>query len=403
MHKSAASLARDFSKATGAILVSVSLICITPRAGADGLKNLLTNLYGPEGFLLEPVTSHEPHFRLSAQQELDALNSGIASTVATLSPSVSVGGFTFDVERGIPMKASEALGPLLAERAETIGKGRLNVAATYTRVRYTRLEGQPLTNLGLDFLHEPEPGNPDFTRDVVHVDLNAKITQEILALFGTYGLTDRWDVAIVVPFEHISMGVTADARIDYHSASGPGVHLFGPRSSPQHLRVTDSASGVGDILVRTKYNFLRSHDQGPDMAVVGEIRLPTGDENELLGSGNTAATLVLVASKPFGPITPHLNIGYEVNSGGNTSLNTLRYVAGFDAVVHPRLSVAAEIVGYWLPQGNGFGDSVVDFAFGFKWNVVRNFLVGANIQVPLNKNEGLRPDFIWSVAAEYTF
>src|SRR3954454_5943698 len=101
MRSSGVAHAARFYRGGCALLLSANSICFTPYAGAEGLKNLISDLYGPGGFSLEPFQDHEHHFSLSSHQELDALNNGIASAVAILSPSVSIGGFTFDVERGI--------------------------------------------------------------------------------------------------------------------------------------------------------------------------------------------------------------------------------------------------------------------------------------------------------------
>jgi len=384
-----------------------------PCAAADGLKTFFTDLYGPEGFILAPTPppfpSHLPHFSASSLQELDALNTAIAGAVSTLSPSVSVGRFSFDVERGVPLPTTENLGPLLAERAETIGKGRFDFAATYTRIHYTRFEGTPLTDLTLDFHHQDVNNDGvlgggvfDFEKDVVRVHLSTTINQEILAFFGTYGITDKWDVGVIVPVEHIFMGVTADATIIRNSAVSAQVHNFGPNGSPPHQTVTDDATGLGDIFVRTKYNFLKNDSKYPDLAVVGRVRLPTGDDNNLLGTGYTSAAALLVASKTFGTITPHLNIGYEVPSG-HSKENSMQYVVGMDTRLGTRLSAAFEILGLWKPQGNGIGDNLVDFAVGAKWNPFGKFLVSANLLVPINKNDGLRPNYIWTLGAEYNF
>ena len=406
MAKSEATVAKRWSKAMVSLFLGAFWLGLAPAAAGEGLKNLIRDLYGPEGFVLEPAgagpLSHRPHFSASSLRGLDSLNSSLAASVNTLSPSVAVGGFAFDVERGVPLAVSENLGPLLAERAETIGKGRLNIAATYTRVSYSKFQGTPLTNLSVDFAHEDLAGvNQPFENDLIHLNLNTSINQNILAFFGTYGLTDRWDVAMVVPLEHVSMAVTSDASV-IDRGGGLNFHHFGATSSPQHLRVTDSASGLGDILLRTKYNFMRHNNRAPDLALVGQLRLPTGDENELLGTGDTSAMLLLVASKPMGRITPHVNLGYEATTGDSQE-NALHYVFGFDARIHPRLIAALEVLGLYRPRGSAIGDHIVDFAAGIKWNVFGDFLLSANVQVPLNKSEGLRADYIWSVGAEYTF
>jgi hypothetical protein len=111
---------------------------------------------------------------------------------------------------------------------------------------------------------------------------------------------------------------------------------------------------------------------------------------------------MLVASKNFGLINPHINAGYEVSTAGSEE-NKVRYVAGLDARIHPRLSVAVDVIGRWKPDGDGTADHIVDGAVAARWNVFGAFLLNAAVQVPINRNTGLRPDLIWTVGVDYTF
>jgi hypothetical protein len=395
------------------VALAATLLSGIADCDAGGLRDLIKDLYGPQGIHLEPTPppfpSHDPHFSVTSLQGLDALNSGIAASIATLSPSAAVGGFTFDVELGVPLPTTESLGPLLAERARTIGKGRLNIAITYTRVRYTTFEGTDLDDLSLEFAHEDSNGDGvlgpplAFELDTIRADLDTTIEQDVLGLFGTYGITEHWDVGLVVPLQHIFFSVTSHATIVRNSgAISTAVHNFGPNSSPQDVHSEGEATGIGDVLLRTKYNFLRESAKLPDMSVVGRIRLPTGDEEDLLGTGETTAAALFVASKTIGRIAPHVNLGYEVSTAGSSE-NTVLYVAGFDARMSARWTTAVEVIGQWRPDGNGVGDNLVDLALGVKWNPARSFLLSGNIGLPLNKDEGLRADVIWTIGAEYTF
>jgi Putative MetA-pathway of phenol degradation len=385
-----------------------TLVCWAVDVQADGLQDMIKNLW-PDGIHLKPTPppfpSHTGHFTASSLQGLDSLNTALATSLANFSPSAAAAGFTFDVERGIPTETEESLGPLVAERAPTIGKGKLNVAVTYTNIKYSIFEGTPLSELTLEFHHQDLPGNFEFEKDTITATLDTAISEQVVGLFATYGITPKWDVGVVVPLEYISMSVAAHATINRNSAASSVVHNFDPSDpnvSPQDVYSSDSASGIGDVLVRTKYNFLRGDSKLPDMSVVGWIRLPTGNESDLLGTGETTVTLLYVASKAYGWFTPHLNLGYGVSSAGSSE-NTVPYVLGFDARLGPRATLAADFVGLWKPQGDGVGDNLLDFALGLKVNLVRNFLIGANVAVPVNKNEGLRANVIWSIGAEYTF
>ncbi|MFT4584036.1 MAG: hypothetical protein ACI915_004064 [Gammaproteobacteria bacterium] len=74
-------------------------------------------------------------------------------------------------------------------------------------------------------------------------------------------------------------------------------------------------TGFSDIILRTKYNFIRGHAALPDMAVTAQLTLPTGDEDNLLGTGHAKMRGQFIASKKFGDLTPHLNVGCEETTG----------------------------------------------------------------------------------------
>ncbi len=393
-------------------------------AHAEDLKNVIRNLYGPQGILLEPILvpfTQEARFQASSLQGLDQLNTQLTSAIGLPSFNSSVTGFTFDIERGIPVRTTESLGPLLTERATTLGARKLDVAFTYTRVNFTKLQGKDLRNLALEFLRSDANGNGirdtsgpfSFESDVIRAKLSVDLTEDIFALIATYGLTPEWDVGFVVPVTHIRLRAEAHAAI-FDQFGNPGgttigdpprpIHRFGPNSTQPDASGGGDETGLGDIILRTKYNFLRSYDYLiPDLAFLVEIKLPTGDEGQLLGTGGTNLTGLLVASKTYGQwFTPHFNVGYEIDTK-DTRQNTVRYALGFDARILPELTFAADVIGRSKPEGSGTGDHIIDLSLGVKWNPLKSLILRANVQIPVNKNDGLRADFIPTVGFEYIF
>jgi len=404
-------------------ILVISLIWPSPKpASAGGLKDTVKNLYAGDGILLQIPTvgpSHSPHFTASAVQGLDSLSTALASNLGLFAFNSTVTGFTFDIERGVPVRTTESLGPLLAERAQTVGARKINVAFSYTRLDFKRFEGKRLNRLSLTFTHDdvngdgilgPTPSFPsDVETDSIRVDLDLEIKQDIFGYFATYGLTRTWDVGIIVPIVHTRVRAEAEATI-IRNATNPlssDVHNFDPALDAPRSTGGGDKTGIGDIILRTKYNFLRSSNGWPDLAIVGEVKLPTGDQDNLLGTGETNFKGLFVASRSFGPgaevrwLTPHINLGYEVST--DSEQNNLRYVTGFDARVHPSLTIAVDGLGRWEPEGDGIGDHTVDLALGAKWEPLPFFLLNAGVQVPLNKNQGIRPNLIWTLGLEYTF
>jgi hypothetical protein len=169
-------------------------------------------------------------------------------------------------------------------------------------------------------------------------------------------------------------------------------------------RATDGASGhalgLGDVVLRAKYQLLKS--DVVDIAGAFLTKLATGSHRDFLGTGTTTLRPLLVLSRTlFDLVTPHLNIGYEFNlDRGNQS--AMEYVVGLD-VGTAKFTVAADLLGSHEPAGNGIGEDILNGSLGLKWNPWKQFLVSANAQVPLNRKSGLRSDLILTFGAEYSF
>jgi hypothetical protein len=90
------------------------------------------------------------------------------------------------------------LGPLLAERAATQGKGRFNSNFSYTYLQYNEFSGESLDVFEVVARHDADiVGFPDvldqFEQETVGIGIDIDISVQILALSATYGLTERLD------------------------------------------------------------------------------------------------------------------------------------------------------------------------------------------------------------------
>ena len=68
------------------------------------------------------------------------------------------------------------------------------------------------------------------------------------------------------------------------------------------------------MVVRTKYNFLRSTNTW--MSLGFDLRLPSGDADNLLGLGTTQGKVLLIASSSNERVSPHVNLGFTVSGEG---------------------------------------------------------------------------------------
>ena len=179
---------------------------------------------------------------------------------------------------------------------------------------------------------------------------------------GTFGLSDRIDATLVVPFSKI----TLKTRLKSGSAQ-----YFFDKNSGAYTGTADSAaynagsaSGIGDVLVNVKVGVLKYEKSR--LAFGGEVRFPTGDEFNFLGTGAYGFKPYVIFSRN-GRITPHVNLGYQWNSfsalypksgkdsqltGGNLRLpDSLQYSAGADIHITTRLTFVGDLIGQRVFQG----------------------------------------------------
>jgi len=225
---------------------------------------------------------------------------------------------------------------------------------------------------------------------------------------ATYGILDNLDVSIAIPIIRLQMDVRGVATIN-HIGTTPqqGIHRFADGSDTLTVNASDEATGIGDIVLRGKYNFLRL--KPVSLAAGLDLRLPTGDEDNLLGLGTTRVRPFFVASAttPWG-IAPHVNVGFDL---GDTSKldDEFFYKVGFDWAATKWATFAFDVLGRYIidnsrlqPNGQPADNNIVDASIGFKVNVWQNLLILANVLVPLNST-GLRADAVPFVGVEWTF
>jgi hypothetical protein len=167
------------------------------------------------------------------------------------------------------------------------------------------------------------------------------------------------------------------------------------------------------------------------IAAATDVRVPTGDEQNFLGTG-AAGVRPFVAVSWRDRIAPHADFGFQWN--GNSEIasiqgpgvtgklpNNIFYVAGADARVVKRFTVSADYLGERvftaLREGlvtdttSGFtGIYTTPASFntnyvtlGGKVNPVGNLLLTANVFLKLDNNTGLHNKPAPLVGISYTF
>ena len=351
------------------------------------------------------------------------VNEAFGTQIGQLPVASPASGFVYIFDKsGVYTSSSESFGPLLAERAETIGHYKLNVAFTYQRFDFTDIDGNDTKNLPVLFSF-PSAQSPQAVT-ITQNRIDTKIDQYVA--FATFGLTSRMDVSVAVPFERISMAV---------SSSGTEYSTTSPATASFTEYLSGSAKGVGDVLLSAKGTLFKRERFGVAAGVEG--RIPSGDERNFQGSGAYGIKPFLILSRR-GRLAPHVNLGYQWNSssllaadstGAKKSLPAdLTYAGGADAGVTKRITVSIDLLGqhfFDAPQISkprrftasvnnqptlfssvqlvtGAGYNVTNLSVGTKLNPFRHLLISANALIRLDDG-GLRARVVPLAGVSYSF
>jgi hypothetical protein len=382
-----------------------------------------------------------PDFTSTGGSSLGSFNTTIAQALGQLPLAVPISGFAlaFDKATGIYVVSTDNLGSVLTERGDTIGKHKIFLGFTYQRFVFETIDGTNLNDLPAVFVtlgSTPSLNNYTVSQNSIAINIDQYIAA------AAFGLTDRVDVSITLPFERVALSASQSGLKQY-SSSGQ----LGSVSTAPSVTGAGSASGVGDLLVNLKGTVVKAEKLR--LALGTEVRFPTGDELNLLGSGAYGLKPYAVLSRR-GRITPHVNLGYQWNGFSNLYPNltvtpvanqgvpTLRlpsdldYSAGADVGIVTRLTFVADLLGQHffsaprvlpavpasqadipnLPRNlDNFPTVRVrdnqsydndNLGLGFKVNPIGKLLVSANVLIKLNDG-GLRANYVPLVGVSYKF
>ncbi len=421
------------------ITLSVLLCIIAAPLEAQGLRQKINQLFTfgecgqPLCLPLDPER-HGDHY-IPAREAGNAavltfIEDAIAQSIGNIPISSASGGATFTFEGGLPVRTTVSSGPIFGERAQTLGRGRLLAGVNVSSVQFTSLRGTPLDDIVLNFTHENvgPPGSPmgvpTFENDIFQVRTALNLDLLVTTFFATYGVLDGVDIGVAVPLVRASLRGQSEAQI--FPFSYPSLdHHFGTLEAPslqETSSVEGSATGIGDVAVRVKMTLSQSPRFG--FGMLGDVRLPTGDEENLLGAGELAVRGIGVFSARLGDFSPHANVGYLFRAGERQSGAVLATV-GFDHLMVPWATLAFDLIAE-LPTGEALElpapviieqpftrqviptnipdrrDDLVNASLGAKFSATQGFNVVINGVVPLNRG-GLRPNAIWTAGLEYNF
>ena len=408
------------------------------------LSRIFKDLYGPGGLVVNSSAdlaggvSHSGHFNSGFESEFSQFGTALTSQIVSLPLPPPASGFTyqFDPELGVFLRSTTSFGPILSERSDTIGARRIAVGFAYQSLTFDSVEGLDLRAVPAVFSHdsaELRGGREDVVTTVNTIDAEVARSAAILS----YGVTNSLDVSVAVSFVTTDVVVTSDATIQRLGTTVPEIHFFRAADdsigSRRLFTAFGHASGLGDLAVRFKQTLTKSQRQGTALAV--DLRVPTGDERNLLGTGAVGVQPFFVWSATYGAFSPHVNVGYQWNGSsilaGDPGTGVAEdlpdagvYALGAVLAIHPRVTAAADLLGrYWVDSprvrpdefhaldGRSVFPSLaftsssfneLNGAFGLKVNVLGQLLVSGNLLVRLN-SVGLRDKVSPFLGVEYAF
>jgi hypothetical protein len=381
-------------------MVVALLLAPTHAAAQDTLTDILS-------FLLTNRAVRTDDFEKDAEATRvtrDTLTRLLLVELATVPISSSASGFVyrFNPSLGTIARASDSFGPFFTERSLTSGRGQVSFGASVQTAQFTTLDGRDLRDGRLvtsanQFRDEASP----FDVETLTLDLESRT----VTFFANAGVTDRLDVSVALPLVTLSL-------------SGERINVYRGATFAQ-AQATGEATGFADLAVRARYRVVGEGESG--LSLGGEIRLPTGSDEDLLGAGRTAWRGVVIGSLERGPLAVHGNLAGA--AGG--LVRELQYRGAGTLAASSRVTIVGELLGRRIadvgrlavahaPHPNfNLVDTLrlvtepgsthmASAVMGVKWNVAGTWLAHANVLLPLSDN-GLRSRPVFVVGADVAF
>jgi hypothetical protein len=328
-------------------------------------------------------TGHTDHFTPDPSQlgALYELNRLIAVQVGSFPMGPATFATTVQGPDGQNYSVSET-------SAFTVGDGRLSLGIGYQATTFTTADDVDLRSSEINlYLPHRDTGGGVADRDMMRQVVSLRLNRKIASFALTYGVSDRTDFGVVVPF----VQVAADARVTSHivrTATGTdeGVHAFDPIGlanrtlprycsnleagfNPEALECHGSATarGFGDIVVRGRHRLV----DGPGGVAVGvDVMLPTGSRDEFIGLGAFRVRPNVTVSAPTGRFIPRARVDYTWSEGelspalGGVSRDVPDEIgvgAGFDALFGSRTTLAVDVLARRIDGLPEIGTTTLEF------------------------------------------
>jgi hypothetical protein len=383
-----------------AVLMALHLVTARPAAAQGTVNDVI-------GFLVTNQAVPTGDFQKD-QSAADAARAAIARALLIDLTSVPLAtassGFLYRFNPGLGTveRATESFGGFFVERALTPGSGHASFGVSTTTSSFDQFDGRSLRDGSLvtianKFRDEAAPFDTESL--ILHLRSSA------MTVFGSVGIGSRVEVGAALPFVKLTL-------------DGERLNMYRGATLVQATG-NATASGMADLAIRGKVNVVAARSGG--VAVAGEVRLPTGDASNLLGTGKTSFRIMGIGSLENGPVALHGNasmltggISSEFDFGGALSIavdprvtlsgeTLVRHVTDLHALdlvaaPHPKL---VGVDTYRLAEAVG-SETLAVVVAGLKWNVAHTVVIGGHLNWSLT-HRGLTAPLTPTLAFEYAF
>ena len=382
-------------------VLTLALTFTSPRSAqaqtvSDVIAFLMTNQ--------SVQTSNFERDRAAAETARDTITQALLVNLTSVPLATSSSGFLyrFNPQLGTAERATQTFGGFFVERALTAGGGRVSIGFSTASAAFNRLDGKNLRNgtlvtIANQFRDEPAPFDQEL--------LTLRIRSVTTTLYGSVGVGNRLEIGAAVPIVRLML-------------DGSRVNIYRGTTFAQAAG-SATASGLGDVALRAKYQLVSG--SGGGVSVATEVRLPTGDDKNLLGTGSTAFRFLGIGSLEIGSVALHINGG--VLRGGVSNEWTI--AGGASAAVNSRVTMVGEVLGRRLSDLRGIelitaphptipgidtlrlsagpaGQVLLDALAGAKWNVGGRVVLDAHVRWAV-LNHGLTAPLTPTIGLEYSF
>ncbi len=180
-----------------------------------------------------------------------------------------------------------------------------------------------------------------FERHIQAVGVGLDLDMELArtALRTHYGLTDRIEIGVELPFLSFSAGFLDSFIQGYHNAFGfpnagrqkvdQGRFSYRATNNGAVLyRVDQSSFGLSDLVLHQKFKLFDETKTIPAFAIRTSLKLPTGSRSEGTGSGEVDMGFTLLAEKSYKRLHSYSQIGF-LALGVHDDLSLIQKKGGF--------------------------------------------------------------------------